>query len=96
MTHDPLCPYRPESLGMGGTAGAVLNYQPEVPCQCDLIRTVRDDDRGTMLDTAHDPALHDEDCYLVELPDFAIPQCTCRLRPLITALVLGPKVTTAQ
>lgn len=42
MIHDPLCPYRPETLGMGGTAEAVLNYQPAVSCQCDLIAKVED------------------------------------------------------
>lgn len=65
-------------------------------CICDLIREVRDDERGTMRDTAHDPSLHDEDCYLVDLPDFPVPQCTCRLRPLIKALLLGPTAATTE
>ena len=43
MTHDPLCPHRPETLGVGGPAEAVLNYQAAVSCQCDLIAKVRAD-----------------------------------------------------
>jgi len=46
MTHDPLCPHRPETLGVGGPAEAVLNYQAAVSCQCDLIAKVRADEQA--------------------------------------------------
>lgn len=57
MTHDPLCPYRPErrttcdhfggpnSLGSGFSC-AVLHYSPEVPCQCELIAKTRADEQA--------------------------------------------------
>lgn len=59
MTHDRLCPYKPErrtgcdhfgapnSLGFGVSC-AVLHFLPEVPCQCDLISTIRADERNYM------------------------------------------------
>lgn len=84
MTHDPLC-HSPEPMPEGQACG-----------WCWMIAKVRADERATMRDTAHDPALHDEDCYLVDLPDFPVSQCTCRLRPLIKALLLGPTAATAQ
>lgn len=49
MTHDPLCPYFPERQGFGGIDSGVPSTQPYiagVPCQCDLIARVREDERA--------------------------------------------------
>lgn len=48
MIHDPLCPYFPEQQGFGGIGSGVPSAQPYiagVPCQCDLIDRVREDER---------------------------------------------------
>lgn len=58
MTHDPLCPYFPEQQGFGGIDSGVPSTQPYIagiPCQCDLIARVREDERGRLA------ALLDED-----------------------------------
>jgi hypothetical protein len=45
MTHDPLCPYRPEYQGQGATTPYVasIQYATHVDCQCELIAKVRKD-----------------------------------------------------
>ena len=52
MNHDPLCPYFPEQQGFGGIGSGVPSAQPYiagVPCQCDLIARVREDERAAAL-----------------------------------------------
>lgn len=52
MTHDPLCPYFPEQQGFGGINSGVPSTQPYiagVPCQCDLIARVREDEQSHVI-----------------------------------------------
>ena len=46
MTHDPLCPYSPEQIGVGGIGAPVPNMPliPARPCACGLIARVRQDE----------------------------------------------------
>lgn len=44
MAHDPLCPYRPvEWYGW-------MHVDPEIPCQCHFIRTIRGDERMSCIE----------------------------------------------
>ena len=53
MTHDPLCPYRPAQSDVcdrpfsdRNISCAVMHVsRPEIPCQCDFIAKVRQDER---------------------------------------------------
>jgi hypothetical protein len=51
MTHDPLCPCKPQVIGHGSTSGDVQAAAPAVACQCDLIAKVRQDERINSLGT---------------------------------------------
>jgi hypothetical protein len=44
MTHDPLCPWEPETLWTGESSDLIYYRRPEIPCQCDLIAKVRADE----------------------------------------------------
>ena len=62
--HDPLCPYFPERQGFGGIDSGVPSTQPYiagVPCQCDLIARVREDEatRAHRMSDAYRTALRD-------------------------------------
>lgn len=51
MTHDPLCPCKPQVIGHGSTSGDVQAAAPAVACQCELIAKVRQDERINSLGT---------------------------------------------
>lgn len=58
MTHDPLCPYRPEYQGQGATTPYVasIQYATHVDCQCELIAKVRGDERAKVATQVEDMA----------------------------------------
>ena len=45
MKHDKYCTFRPQVIGFGGTEGDSTPYQSPLPCICDIINSVRADER---------------------------------------------------
>lgn len=69
MTHDPLCPYRTPVTDPDSYHGEhIVVLAPSVPCQCELIGKVREDERYKIADAVAENML----AYPYEYPaDYA-------------------------